>query len=279
MRRLMQGMCTVVGTVGLLTMSANAAELDIEPRLTTGLSYYNLDLKGEVVVNNNAVNNVQFSDWLYFFGGGVTFSRDRFFLDLYGQYSFDGRDTLGLDVISGGIAINDLAQNVDFDRIETAATFGYRITDQFAGYVGYRYADADFKGDGSLGGIAADFSTEFKQRGPFVGAAYAIPKTVFDGAFVANAAVTFLDGDLANRLDVSAPLTDVAFDINGKAVGVNGGASWVTPLTGQLKLVLGADVSYYSFKDDNDQSDFDELIARMRAELRYNFDINSFLTN
>lgn len=279
MRRLMQGMSAVVGTVGLLTTSAHAAELDIEPRLTTGLSYYNLDLKGEVVVNGDAVNNVQFSDWLYFFGGGATFSRNRFFLDLYGQYSFDGRDTLGLDVISGGIAVNDLAQSVDFDRIETAATVGYRITDQFAGYVGYRYADADFRGSGSLGGIAANFSTDFKQKGPFIGAAYAIPKTFFNGAFVANAAVTFLDGDLTNRLEASAPLNDVAFDINGNAVGVNGGASWVTPLTGQLKLALGADVSYYSFKDDNDQSDFDELITRLRAELRYDFDMNSFLAD
>ena len=58
-------------------------------------------------------------------------------------------------------------------------------------------------------------------------------------------------------------------------MGVDAGASWVTPLTKQLKLVIGADVSRYSFKDDDDETDFDELITRLRTELRYNFDVGS----
>jgi len=90
--------------------------------------------------------------------------------------------------------------------------------------------------------------------------------------FVANVAVAYLDGELENRLDVSAPLDDVAFDIDGDAIGFNAGASWVKPLTKRLKLVIGADVSRYSFKDDDDETDFDELITRLRTELRYSFD-------
>jgi hypothetical protein len=150
-------------------------------------------------------------------------------------------------------------------------TLGYRVTDHFAAFVGFRYADVNFDGAGSLGAVAADFSTDFNQKGPFVGASYVVPKPILQGALVANAAVAYLDGELENELDVSAPLNDVAFDIKGDAIGVNAGASWVTALTNQLKLAIGADVSQYSFKDDDDETDFDELITRLRTELRYNF--------
>lgn len=270
------------GVLSIIAMSlatpSVAAELTVEPRLAAGASYYNLDVDGEISISNDSVDNVEFSDWLYLVGGGLTFSYDRFFVDLYGQYSFDGEDDLDLDVVAGGIAAN-LAQDVDFDRTETALTVGYRITDQFATFVGFRYADVNFDGSGSLGGISANFSTDFNQQGPFIGAGYVVPKTVFNGTFVANAAVAYLDGDLKNKLEVSAQVDDVEFDIDGTAIGINAGASWVTPLTSQLKLVIGADVAQYSFKDDDDQTDFDELITRFRTELRYSFNVGSVGSN
>jgi hypothetical protein len=256
----------------LLATPSVAAELTVEPRLAAGVSYYELDIDGEVVAGNNSVDNIEFSDWMYLVGGGLTLSYDRVFVDLYGQYSFDGDDDLDLDVVAGGLSAN-LAQDVEFDRVETALTVGYRITDQLATFVGYRYADVNFDGSGSLGVVSADFSTDFKQKGPFIGAGYVIPKTIFGGVFVANAAVAYLDGDLENRLDTSVQVDNVEFDINGDAIGINAGASWVTPLTDQLKLVLGADVAQYSFKDDDDRTDFDELITRFRTELRYSFGV------
>ncbi|MGI9508620.1 MAG: hypothetical protein ACR2QJ_04640 [Geminicoccaceae bacterium] len=252
-----------------------AAELSLEPRLAAGASYYDLDLDGEIIVGSDSVDNVEFSDWLYLVGGGLTFSYDRYFVDLYGQYSFDGDDDINLDVVAGGVAVDNLAQDVEFDRIETALTVGYRVTDQFSTFFGFRYADVNFDGSGSLGAVDADFSTDFNQKGPFIGAGYIVPKTIFNGVFVANAAVAYLDGKLENKLEVSAPLDDVEFDINGDAIGINAGASWVTPLTSKLKLVIGADVSRYSFKDDDDETDFDELITRLRTELRYSFDVGS----
>ena len=255
----------------LLSSPLPAAELSVEPRLTAGVSYYDLDLDGEIVVGSDSVDDVEFSDWLYLVGGGLTFAYDRFFVDLYGQYSFDGEDEIDLDVVAGGIAVDDLAQDVEFDRIETALTVGYRVTNNFAAFAGFRYADVNFDGTGSLGAVSADFSTDFNQKGPFVGASYVVPKPILGGAFVANAAVAYLDGELENELDVSAPLDDVAFDIEGDAIGFNAGASWVTSLTNQLKLSIGADVARYSFKDDDDETDFDELITRLRTELRYSF--------
>lgn len=272
------GLALVCSTLVLMAGSANA-DISIEPRLSAGVSYYNLDLDGQIVVGDDSVDDIEFHDWLFFVGGGTTFSANRFFLDLSGQYSFNGKDDLDLDVVSGGIAVDNLAQDVDFDRIEAAISIGYRVTDQFAAYIGYRYADVDFDGSGSLGGVGVDFSTDFKQNGPLIGASYAIPKTILNGALVANGAITFLDGDLENKLDAPAPLEDIAFDIDGDAVGLNGGLSWTRPLGEGLRLVVGGDVSSYRFKDDDDETDFDELIARLRAELRYSFDTGSLLGN
>ncbi len=255
----------------LLATPVAAAELTVEPRLAAGASYYDLDLDGEVVVDNNTVDNVDFSDWMYLVGGGLTFSYDRVFVDLYGQYSFDGDTDVNLDIVAGGVAVDNLAQDVEFDRVETTLTAGYRITDQFAAFVGFRYADVTFDGTGSLGAVDADFSTDFNQQGPFIGAGYVVPKTFFNGAFVANAAVAYLDGDLKNQLAADG-LQDVEFDVDGDAIGINAGASWVTPLTSQLKLVVGADISRYSFQDNSDETDFDETITRLRTELRYSFD-------
>ena len=264
--------------LGAITMEA-AAETIIEPRLSGGTSYYELDLDGTIVVGDDSVDGVKFDDWLYFVGGGVTVSVDRFFIDVSGQYSFDGDEDLSLDVEAGGDAISDLDQDVDFDRFEAAIALGYRITDHFSGYVGYRYADVDFDGSGSLGGIGVDFSTDFEQHGPLIGASYVIPKTILNGALVINAAVTYLDGDLENELDADAGIDDVKFDIDGDAFGFNGGISWATPISDRAKFVLGGDVSSYQFDDDGDETDFDELIARLRAEVRYSFDSSTWLGN
>ncbi|MGI9488835.1 MAG: hypothetical protein ACR2RF_23700 [Geminicoccaceae bacterium] len=279
----MSGWVGKIAMLGVLSSfaaaSTSAGEITIEPRLSSGVSYYNLDLDGRVIVAEDSIDNIEFNDWLLFIGGGTTISYDRFFVDLSGQYSFSGEDNVGLDVVSGELAVENLSQEVDFDRLETAIAIGYRVTDQFAAYVGYRYADVEFDGTGSLDGIGVDFSIDFQQRGPLIGASYVIPKTILNGALVANGAITFLEGDLDNELDVPAPLDNVNFDIEGDAVGLNAGVSWATPLSNRLKLVVGGDVSSYRFEDDDDETDFDELIVRLRAELRYGFDAGSLLGN
>ncbi|MGI9508423.1 MAG: hypothetical protein ACR2QJ_03625 [Geminicoccaceae bacterium] len=275
------GMLAVVaGALSGMAPTASAiAEATIEPRLSGGTSYYDLDLDGEVTVGDDSVDDIEFDDWLYFVGGGVTISFDRFFIDFSGQYSFDGDEDLNLDVVSGGVVVNDLAQDVDFDRFEAGIAVGYRITDHFAGYIGYRYADVDFDGSGSLGAVGVDFSTDFEQHGPLIGASYAIPKTILNGTLVLNGAVTYLNGDLENELDADAGIDDVSFDIDGDAIGFNGGLSWAAPISEQAKFVLGGDVSSYQFDDDDDETDFDELIVRLRAEVRYSFDTSTFAGN
>ncbi|MEM9440672.1 MAG: hypothetical protein AAGA73_09530, partial [Pseudomonadota bacterium] len=211
------------------------------------------------------------SDLLYFVGGGLTLTYRRYFVDVYGQYSFAGEDELDLDIVAGGAAIDDLAQDFEFDRIETALILGYRVTDQFATFVGFRYADVTFDGSGSIGAIASDFSTDFNQKGPFVGASYVVPKTVLNGTVVVNGAVAYLFGDLDNTFESNVLANDLNVDVNGRAIGVNVGASWVRPLTEDVNLSIGTDLSRYDFDDDDGQSDFDELIARLRTELRFSF--------
>ncbi|MDH3660217.1 MAG: hypothetical protein OEU92_09330 [Alphaproteobacteria bacterium] len=273
------GIAALVALSVLATRTAGAVDVTIEPRLASGVSYYNFDLDGRVEVGDNSVDDLEFNDWLLFVGAGTTVSIDRFFIDVSGQYSFSGEDDLGLDVEAGDVAIDNLAQEVDFDRIEAAVTLGYRITERFAGYVGYRYADVDFEGSGSLGGIGVDVTSELEQMGPLVGASYIVPQTVMNGTLIVNGAVTFLDGDFSSELDAPAPIGNVTFDIDGDAVGLNGGVSWATALNDRLKLVIGGDVSSYSFKDEGDDTDFEELIARLRAEIRYSFDAGSWSGN
>ncbi|MEL6963768.1 MAG: hypothetical protein AAFO01_13510 [Pseudomonadota bacterium] len=264
---LMVGMALVAAHAA----TASAAEVSFSPRLSAGLSYYQLDLDGAIVVGDDSVDDIEFSDLLYFVGGGLTLTYRRYFVDVYGQYSFAGEDELDLDIVAGGAAIDDLAQDFEFDRIETALTLGYRVTDQFATFVGFRYADVTFDGSGSIGAIASDFSTDFNQKGPFVGASYVVPKTVLDGTVVVNGAVAYLFGDLDNTFESNVLANDLNVDVNGRAIGVNVGASWVKPLTEDVNLSIGTDLSRYDFDDDDGQSDFDELIARLRTELRFSF--------
>lgn len=261
-----------LGLVTALIPSSALAESKVEPRLALGLAYYELDVDGAIVVDNSRVSNIKFSDLLYVVGGGLTFAHDRFFIDLYGQYSFDGQDTVNPSIDVGPVTVDNLSQQVDFDRIETSISAGYRFTDQFAAYLGFRYADVNFDGSGASGPRAASLATDFKQRGLFIGAGYLVPRPIFGGNILANAAVTYLDGDIKNQIELAAPLQDVDVDVSGNAIGLNGGLSWIKPISDRVKLVVGADVSQYNFKDDNDQTDFGELIARFRTELRYSFD-------
>ncbi len=83
---------TSVAVVTAMTLAAPlaAAELLLEPRFAAGASCYNLDLDGEITVGSDSVDNVEFSDWLYLIGGGLTFSYDRFFVALWQALSRAG---------------------------------------------------------------------------------------------------------------------------------------------------------------------------------------------
>lgn len=263
--------CCIGIAVGVMIGAAadgRSAELVIEPRISTGISSYDLDVDDLVSATGEDVFGVDFNDTLIFAGGGLTFNYDRFFVDFSGQYSFDGEDDLDAVLVADGAALG-LIQDVEFDRIEALATLGYRVTNEFAAFIGVRYAEVAFDGSGTLGGVNTDFTTTLTQVGPVLGAGYVVPNALFGGALVVNGALTYLDGKLENKVDTNAPFEDADIDVNGTAFGLNGGVSWAKPLFQGLRLVLGADFSRYSF--DDDEADFDETITRLRTELRYSF--------
>lgn len=254
---------------------AGADVLQLEPRLATGLSYYELELDGDIEANGAVVNGVKFNDYLYLAGVGLTAKYGKMFFDVYGQASLDGNEDISLDIDSPNQSIQGISQDVDFDRYEVLATLGYQFTNRFALFAGYKYADVEFDGNGSLSGVSAEFTTDFEQHGGFVGSGYALPAGVLDSVFVFNTAVSYLFGNVDNKF-AARPLVDsIDFEIDGKAIGFNGGVNWVAPITDQLKLVIGADASRYSFDDDKNNTDFDETIARFRSELRYSFDTSA----
>lgn len=247
--------------------------LQLEPRLATGLSYYDFEVDGEIRANNFTVDGVEFDDVLYVVGGGLTAKYDKMFLDVYGQASLGGSDKVNLDVQDNGQPIQTDSQDVDFDRYEILVTLGYQLTDRFALFTGYKYADVEFDGDGSVAGVSAKLKTDFKQHGGFFGGGYAIPiGGALNSALVLNGAVTYLWGEVDNRI-VARPLIDnTSFDIDGNAIGFNGGVNWVASIADNTKLVVGADASRYDFDADNGNADFKETIARFRVEIRYSFD-------
>ncbi len=247
--------------------------LQLEPRLATGLSYYEFEVDGQIQANNFVVDDVEFDDVLYVVGGGLTAKYEKMFLDVYGQASLAGSDDVDLDVRVDDQPLPTESQDVDFDRYEILVTLGYQWTDRFALFAGYKYADVEFDGNGTAAGVRAKLKTDFTQHGGFVGGGYAIPiGGIFNSALVFNGAVTFLAGDVDNRI-VARPLVDnTSFDIDGDAIGFNGGVNWVAGIADNTKLVVGADASRYDFDADSGNPDFKETIARFRVELRYNFD-------
>lgn len=243
--------------------SLQADQIRVQPRISLGTSFYNLTVN-DADTGAGVVDKIELDDFFYVAGGGVSIAQGRYFVDLAGQYSFAGDQAIDVDAVDGDNAIN-LVQDFDFDRIETNLTFGYQVSEQVAVFLGFRYADVNFDGQGNIDGVAADTEIEFIQYGPFAGGAYAFPTRILGGAFVANGALTVLKGDLTADIDGNEQ------DLNGNALGVNAGLSWSRPINDKFSLSLGADTTaYFGLVEDNE-----EFINRIRAELRYSFDFES----
>ena len=262
-----------IAFISMIGASASAwsKEIVIEPRFSTGLSAYDLDVDNLLSADGDDVLGVDFSDTLVFVGGGLTLNYERFFIDFSGQYSFDGEDDLNAAIVLDDGTSIALDQDVDFDRFESLATAGYRVTNDLAAFIGIRYAEVNFNGSGTLGGVDTDFSTTLTQIGPVLGAGYASPKPLLGGTLVVNTALTYLDGDLNNEVDTNAPFEDSDINVDGTSLGLNGGISWARSIIDDLRLIFGVDFSRYSFDDKDDEADFDEIITRLRTEVRYSF--------
>jgi hypothetical protein len=128
------------------------ADVTVTPRIGAGISYYEFELDGDIVLDSVVVDGLDFEDTVYNAGAGVTLQNGRFFVDVYGQAGFGGDDSLDLDVLNQPVVVTTEA---DFRRYETLFSHCYQYTDYLAGFAGFRYAFADWEGDGNVVGVGA----------------------------------------------------------------------------------------------------------------------------
>lgn len=219
---------TIISFVGsalfFLPYTANAAEFSITPRVSTGFVHYNSDQLG---------NEVSFN---YIFGGlGLTFQKNRFFVDLYGQ--------------SDLAEVGDGDDNQDFGkgRKELNLTTGFSVSPNVTFFGGIKYAKTDF--------VDLDYG------GPFIGTSFFIP--LFDaGTLSFNTSISYLE-----EYETSGEVFD------SSAIGLNSGVSWnadLKQLLPGLSYGLSIDYSGYSFKDGG-ETILTEDILRTRLDLKYGF--------
>lgn len=219
--------------------TANAADLSFQPRLEAGVMYYSFESEAVSItqasdpVAFNAPGNFtqqafKYGDNLPFIGVGGTFYLNRFFLDLSGQYAFDGKDRETISYSSFGYSYNDeltyfghyVAQpthNASFERRDMAVSLGYAFTRQFSLFVGYKKAKTEFTTlfEGPMNAVYddvdpdRDFSSgiliwgeddySFEYEGPFVGAIYGWDFSqgrIIKGMLTANLALAHLEGEV-----------------------------------------------------------------------------------
>jgi hypothetical protein len=221
---------------------AKAGHFSVQPRLEVGIMTYSFEsekisetLLTEPVLFNNGFNFSQeafeYKDNLSFVGIGGTFFFKRFFLDLSGQYAFDGHDSETAAFSSYGVVSYDEENqymntaylsaepeyDVSFNRRELAVSLGYAIGSRTSLFAGYKwtstYFDTTYEGtysvvnynsdsdlDGKSGGrVWGDAEFKFEYEGPFVGVVQGwkfSPFRWFKGVFTANLALAYLQGEV-----------------------------------------------------------------------------------
>jgi hypothetical protein len=222
------------------TMAA-AGPFSVQPRLDIGVMAYSFEseavsqtLVSEPYPANNGGNFSQeafeYNDNLIYVGAGGTFFLKRLFLDLNGQYAFDGQDTetvshSGYTMISyeedgymnTSFLAGDPVYDACFSRMELAVSLGYEIGSRTSLFAGYKWTsthfDTTYKGtytmlhynsdsfvDGKAGGrYWGDAEFDFEYQGPFIGAVQGWEISPFrwiQGVFTVNLALAYLQSEL-----------------------------------------------------------------------------------
>ncbi len=233
-----------LSTALLLTTAAVQAEIGISPRVNAGFMDYSYNLG----INGGSWHGV--SDVVGILGVGATVSMDRFFVDVYAQTAAEGDGTYDYVYVDPPINGNPMT----FDREDYAVSLGYAVHENLSFFAGYKWGNTDFDegfNPQTGGGFIQRFSTEFKENGPFVGAAMGFP--LGNGLLALNFALAFLDADNSQLLveQNGVPTNEQFASFTGDTTGVNIGVSWRAPITDNLSYSVGVDAYRYSFKVDH----------------------------
>ena len=303
-----------------LAKPIGAAQFAFYPRLETGIMDYTiqyaatsetrLSKPGQTVGYNKANENREYSDTLTFIGTGATFFVNRMFIDLSGQYAFDGsagtQGALGIyqedeDDFTFFTSL-DYERKTTFDHSDYAISAGYAISKEFSVFAGYKWADSDMHitMNGKMYDLYPEFNAiqtsdaysetdaEFKYEGPFIGVIHGwqIDTPYFlKGAISAKVALAFLNskyigssittfiGNYGDYLVTNYHLKD---DYKGDSWGLSFGLSWrgMTPIE-NLSYSLDIGGYRYSFKASNDPGDtlgtINETVLNYKVGIAYAF--------
>lgn len=330
-----------LSALGSLTPGiSSAVDWSVTARAETGFQFY--DFQQSPVVERTSfssgnsvgyqtatISSREYKDTMPILGAGLSVVADRFFFDATVQGTFDGSDsdsyadsnTIPTSPFDFGVNLTNLGNtDADFDRLEYAFSVGYGVTQSFAVYAGWKWAETEFeeerRGNFQLNAELSDpfpfnflryegdwqdkVEYDFKQDGPFLGAAY---NWGFDGklkgALTVNAALAFLDGEFEDvkqspttLSNVTATLADgqqvflgsvdqiAGFSLsqpsfNGDTTAITLGVSWrgQTQIEG-LSYILGINGYTYNFDADKggiDGGDVTETVVNFKAGVSYRF--------
>ncbi len=208
-----------------VTSQSFATELSLRPRFNTGFQFYEYTQEAfsfSKGLSSNSTSEINFSDFVPFVSGGLTFFVDRFFVDAFVQYSFEGQDSSrivnnnripAIDGIPASSIKSTVNVNPTFDRLEFSFSVGYAVTDQFVVYAGYKNANTqlhtamtksrisavtDTGAPNPLlnGTLSGNLNLDYKYDGAFIGGTYSFnfDQGFLKGALTTNIAIAFMNG-------------------------------------------------------------------------------------
>lgn len=308
--------CMWISAYGFSWQPVVAAQFEFCPRLETGILDYTIeyDALGKTTLSvprqatgyNNTREKSEINDHLSFVGGGATFFVNRVFIDLYGQYAFEGKGRAQLSTSifnekeddTTWFASQDYNRITRFDHKDYAITLGYAINKELSVFAGYKWAAADIHDsiDGviytyypAISGLSInDHHTErnvdFKYEGPFIGAIHGwkmdtryflkgaisakIGLAYLNSKYIANTLTTFID-----QYDNSIEYDKYTEESKGDTWGFSLGIGWLG-LTPIRNLSYSLDVSAYRYSFDSNNAilgTLNESVISYKAGLSYAF--------
>lgn len=302
----------------LFLPDSRAAFIELQPRLETGMMYYSIESMadnsitpsryGETAGHYLAEKKHEFSDNVAFVSGGATFFINRLFVDLSGQYTFNGKarshpsSSAYLEADNSFLSMDPEFRS-RFYRTDMAVSAGCAVSENFSVYLGYKWSALDL--DSSLDGPASYLKINeyvgngriegqqyfrFRYEGPFIGIAqgrkFGKPG-LFNGFISAKLALAYLRSkgtqeqiatftiDSVNGVEIEprgAPLHDI-IEAKGSTLGLAVGFDW-HGATSINNLSYGIGISGYRYNfnsDETDSQDINETAVTFKVGLSYLF--------
>jgi hypothetical protein len=236
-----------VSVIMLLSVSAPAVARSVgfHPRLEMGTMQYEFESEAfsrtiPLFPRNTTLSEYKYEDVMPFVSAGMTIFVNRVFVDVSGQYAFDGNDSDQLtrstytitrfdpetNFLSSEYYADSRRNDTSFDRRDFAVSLGYALSGSLSIFAGYKQVATQFTektdgmysytvwdGDNSAENIDYTYGRlwgvgrfKFEYSGPFIGfiKGWTFDDTYFlKGIITANVALAFLEGKLTTRHDVS----------------------------------------------------------------------------